>query len=160
MASRRNWPTRRAHSAASGRARSRMEGRSTVNMGSFRRGHDIRIEVKDVVRIVLCLDAREPLVLLGTVRRAHAVLVHLGDEVDVAPRTSCVRPQRLPEGTRPRPVSLVEFGGRSVRADVEYVALGTAAAEGGLVLAHLAVGTVQDEGGAERQRRALPPAML
>src|SRR5205823_618053 len=68
----------------------------------------------------LRLDPGQPRVLLGAVRGADSVLVLLSDEVDVAPRSSCVRPQCLPEGARPRPVGFVERGGWSVRANVEH----------------------------------------
>src|SRR5512144_3204058 len=56
---------------------------ATRGPASVARRPDVRVVPEHVLRIVLGLDARQPLVLRRAVGGAHAILVVLGDEVDV-----------------------------------------------------------------------------
>src|SRR5262249_47145570 len=108
---------------------------ATAASGLFPRRLDVGVVAEDVLRVVLRLDARQPVVLLRAVRGAHAILVVLDDEVHVGARPDRVRPQRFPEGARPGEVRLVQLGRRRDGRDVEDEARAARTAERGVVVA-------------------------
>src|SRR5205823_11544300 len=94
---------------------------------------DVLVDAEDVLRIDLPLQRLQPVVLLGAVGLAHAVLALVHEEVDV--HGGEVRLERRPEAPHPLALLVEALRRRRRAADVVREAR-VPPVEGGLVLAH------------------------